>query len=445
MKVHVPDAKLTKFSQKTGSFLGHLLIFFVSLVKILAVRSAKNMVESVEQKMKMIQTFNQHVVKKRNKALVLDSIKESAPLSRADIASQTGLNKGTVSSLVNELLEEHLILESGPGVSSGGRRPVMLLFNQSAGYSIGIDIGVNYILAILTDLQGTICEEKLIKVKNLTFSQTTELLFSIIDDLKSVMPPSPYGVVGIGIGVPGTVSMTGEVLMAPNLHWKDIDLKSLIEEKYKIPVKIKNEANAGAYGEKKFGAGKECSDIVYVSCGIGIGVGLILNEKLYKGHNGLSGELGHMTINFEGPVCKCGNKGCWELYASEQALIQLALKKGITPENGNELTLEQIVRLAEAGDEDVLQVIEEVGKNLVTGLNNIINTFNPEQIILGNRLAVLQKWLKEPLKKHVGEYALATHKKDLQLHFSKLEKRSAALGVAAFAAENFLSVNLEEN
>lgn len=399
MKVHVPEVKLTKFSQKTGSFLGHLLIFFVSLVKILAVKSAKNMVESVEQKNENDPDLQSARSEKEEQSFGAGLYQRVRPLSRADIASQTGLNKGTVSSLVNELLEEHLILESGPGVSSGGRRPVMSLFNQSAGYSIGIDIGVNYILAILTDLQGTICEEKLIKVKDLTFSQTTELLFSIIDDLKTVMPPSPYGVVGIGIGVPGTVSLTGEVLMAPNLNWKDIDLKSLIEEKYSVPVKIKNEANAGAYGEKRFGAGKEFSNIVYVSCGIGIGVGLILNDKLYKGHNGLSGELGHMTINFEGPVCKCGNKGCWELYASEQALIKIAMEKGIPPENGVEVTLEHLVRLAEAGDEKVVEVIEEVGKNLVTGLNNIINTFNPEQIILGNRVVASAKVAEGTFKK----------------------------------------------
>lgn len=395
--------------------------------------------------MKTIQTFNQHVVKIRNKSLVLHSIKEAFPISRADIAHKTGLNKGTVSSLVNELLAEKLIVESGPGISSGGRRPVMLLFNQKAGYSIGIDIGVNYVLATLTDLQGNITNEKLMKVKNLSFSQTIEILYEVIDDLIASTPPSPYGVVGIGIGVPGTVSLSGEILLAPNLKWKNVDLKSMIEDKYKVPVIIKNEANAGAYGEKKFGAGKDFDNIIYISVGIGIGVGLILNGQLYKGHNGLSGELGHMTINIDGPICNCGNKGCWELYASEQALLKMAVDHKISLENNQEITLEQLVNLAESGDEKTIKLIQKLGDNLLVGINNIINTFNPEQIIIGNRLATLQNWLKESLKSNLENQALATHRKGLQLHFSKLEKRSAALGVAASAAEKFLAINIEES
>ncbi|UOE94521.1 ROK family protein [Alkalihalobacillus sp. LMS39] len=394
--------------------------------------------------MKLTQTFNQHVVKQKNKSLVLHTIKETYPVSRADLANTTGLNKGTVSSLVNELLEEQLILESGPGISSGGRRPVMLLFNQSAGYSIGIDIGVNYILAILTDLQGGICDERLIKVKDLTLSQTIDILFSVIDELILHVPSSPYGVVGIGVGVPGTVSRSGKILLAPNLNWKDIDLKEVIESKYNIPVKIVNEANAGAHGEKRFGAGQPFNNIVYISGGIGIGVGLILNGKLYKGHNGLSGELGHMTINMNGPLCNCGNKGCWELYASENALIKMALTQEIFTENDEELSLEKLVKLAEEGDEKTISLIESLSEFLAIGMNNIINTFNPEQIIIGNRLVALQPWIESALKEKLAKNVLAAHQKDFQLHFSKLEKRSSALGVAAFSTEKFLKTNLEE-
>lgn len=274
--------------------------------------------------MEINRTWNQHVVKKENKSLVLETILEFSPISRADIAKQTGLNKGTVSSLVNELLEEQLIYESGSGVSSGGRRPVMLLFKQEAGYAIGIDIGVNYILGILTDLQGDICHEKTIHFNHLTYEEITKELFHVIDSLISSMPSSHYGVVGIGIGVPGIISTDGQILLAPNLNWKSKNLKGLLEDHYHLPVHIENEANAGAYGEKRFGAGKESDNIIYVSVGIGIGVGLILNGKLYKGNNGFSGELGHMTIEADGIKCRCGNQGCWELYASEQALIHNA-------------------------------------------------------------------------------------------------------------------------
>src|SRR5690625_986935 len=131
--------------------------------------------------MKAKKTWNQHVVKKENKALVLDKIKQNSPISRADIATSTGLNKGTVSSLVNDLLVEELIYESGPGKSSGGRRPVMLLFNQLAGCSIGIDLGVNYLLGVLTDLNGNILHQENIKFNNLTYEEIICHIFRVID------------------------------------------------------------------------------------------------------------------------------------------------------------------------------------------------------------------------------------------------------------------------
>ncbi|WP_371069099.1 ROK family protein [Sediminibacillus sp. JSM 1682029] len=390
--------------------------------------------------MTMNQTWNQHVVKKGNKSLVLETIKDHSPVSRAETANLTGLNKGTVSSLVSELLDEQLISESGPGVSSGGRRPVMLLFNQLAGYSIGIDIGVNYLLGVLTDLQGNICDEKRESYTDLTYEEIKVKLFDIIDYLIQAAPPSPYGIVGIGVGVPGTVSNTGEILLAPNLEWKNIHLQAVLERKYQVPVVIENEANAGAYGEKKFGAGKDVDDIIYVSAGIGIGVGLILNGSLYKGNNGFSGELGHMTIEVDGKKCRCGNKGCWELYASEQALLSSASK---LPDAHGQPSLEHLSDLADEGDEQVIRLFEQIGDYLGVGLNNIINIFNPQQVIIGNRMASAKKWLRDPLINRMVNQTLWFQQKDLQIQFSELSTHSTALGVAAFSVENFFKVDLQ--
>ncbi|MFB1098710.1 ROK family protein [Terribacillus sp. JSM ZJ617] len=389
------------------------------------------------------QTFNQHVVKKGNKSLVLQTIQEYTPISRADIANKTGLNKGTVSSQVSELLAEDLILESGPGVSSGGRRPVMLLFNHLAGYSIGVDIGVNYILGILTDLQGNITNEKITHFNDLSYEEIQIQLNMIIDSLLLSMPPSSYGLVGIGVGVPGTVSTEGEILLAPNLNWRNKDLKGFLEEKYDVPVLIENEANAGAYGEKKFGAGQSSDNLIYISVGIGIGVGLILNGELYKGHNGFSGELGHMTIEVDGPLCRCGNQGCWELYASEKALLNSAAEKGIRPAEGQKLSLEMLNELAEGGDPVSINIFQEIGNYLGIGINNIINIFNPEQIIVGNRLASSGNLLRESIKEKQKQM-LRTHQKDLNICFSQLSRYSAALGASAYASENFLAINIQD-
>lgn len=389
------------------------------------------------------QTWNQHVVKKRNKSLVLDIIKKESPISRATIATQTGLTKGTVSSLVSDLIDDHLIYESGPGKSSGGRRPVMLLFNESAGYSIGIDIGVNYLLGILTDLNGNITLEQVTTFNNLSYQEIEQNLFKTIDHLIASVPESFYGIVGIGVGVPGTVNKNGEILLAPNLNWKNVDLKKVLEDKYNYPIVIENEANAGAYGEKKFGAGKDFTNIVYVSAGIGIGVGLILNGSLYKGNNGFSGEFGHMTIEVNGIKCRCGNEGCWELYASEQTLINKATQLGITLPADGEFALNDLLTLTEQGNEDAIALFNQVGDYLGVGINNIINIFNPQQVIIGNRMATSQKWIEKSLNKRLSQ-SLWFQQSDLQINFSELSTLSTALGVIAFSIENFLSMNIQQ-
>lgn len=387
-------------------------------------------------------TWNHHVVKKGNKSLVLDKIKNNSPISRASVASQTGLNKGTVSSLVSDLLDDHLIYESGPGESSGGRRPVMLLFNKLAGYSIGIDLGVNYLLGVLTDLDGDIYQEKIMTFNNLSYKEIEVKLFDTIDYLISSAPPSPHGIIGIGVGVPGIVDKNGEILLAPNLNWKNINLNTILRKKYNLPIIIENEANAGAYGEKKFGAGKDFNNIIYVSAGIGIGVGLILNGSLYKGNNGFSGEFGHMTIKVDGDKCRCGNDGCWELYASEQALLKKAKKLSITMPDDEDISLNILLTLAENGNKEAILLFEDIGDYLGVGINNIINIFNPQQVIIGNRMATSKKWLEKSLNKRVVNQALWFQQTDLQIDFSELSTLSTTLGLAAFSIENFLNESI---
>ncbi|GAA4710539.1 ROK family transcriptional regulator [Brevibacillus fulvus] len=384
-------------------------------------------------------TWNQHIVKKNNKALVLQTIIEQAPVSRADVALSLGLNKGTVSSLVNELIHEELVFESGPGESSGGRRPVLLLFNREAAYSIGIDIGVNYLLGLLTDLQGNIIQRAHLDYDDLPCQEIIQLVKEMIRSLLAQAPSSPYGVVGIGIGVPGIVDMEGKVLLAPNLGWKNVQLKTEIEREFQLPVIIDNEANAGAYGEMRFGAGKETDNLVYISAGIGIGVGMILQGSLYRGSNGFSGELGHMVIESNGKECRCGSKGCWELYASEQALLKEARSSALLPSSGKELSLEKLIQFAHAQDQATIQLFDKIGFYLGIGINNILNGLNPQTVIIGNRLALAHQWLGKPIEQVIRSQTLSFHQEHVQLKFSDLSYYSTALGIAAFSAENFLT------
>ncbi|SEN66999.1 ROK family protein (putative glucokinase) [Mesobacillus persicus] len=375
-------------------------------------------------------TWNQQVVKKNNKALVLQLVMEKGSLSRADIAQVSGLNKTTVSSLVNELLAEELIYESGPGESSGGRRPVILHFNKNAGYAIGIDIGVNYVLCVLTDLKGNIVVEKNQAVNRTPYSTIMSIVQTMIQSLMEEMPHSRYGIIGIGIGVPGIVNKEGSILLAPNLGWTNIQLKEDLARLFKVPVIIENEANAGAVGEQQFGAGQDYQNIIYISAGIGIGVGIILNQELYQGKNGFSGEMGHMVIDMNGKRCNCGSSGCWEAYASEHALLEMA--------DQDVDTLESLIQSAESGNQVAQSLFENIGRYLGFGINNIINTFNPDQVIIGNRLALAQEWIEQPIQTTIQNHTLAYHQNEMQLNFSKLGKYSTALGVTAFVVDNFI-------
>ncbi|GIP33859.1 ROK family transcriptional regulator [Paenibacillus sp. J2TS4] len=398
----------------------------------------------------MKRTGDQHLVKEINRSIVLETIRRHSPLSRAQTSALTGLHKGTVSSLVNELIESGLVVEIGPGPSSGGRKPVLILFNKTAGYAVGVDLGVNYILTVLTDLEGNIVEEQSVRIADRSKDAVLTLLKQSIHDMIHQAPPSPYGVIGIGIGFPGIVDDKGSVRMAPNLQWSETDLYSLLTEEFERPVTIDNEANAGAMGEKRFGAGRTFSDVVYVSIGIGIGIGIVINGELYRGSSGFSGEMGHMTVEANGRPCRCGNQGCWELYASENALLEQAKALALSGLSGKDcdqaLDLDSLVQAAGQQNPEVIRLFGQIGESIGIGLSNIVNTFNPELVIIGNRMTIAQPWIKPSMLDTFNERVLPVHRHRTAIEFSCLGTHSAVLGASHFAVSDFFArLNVKVN
>ncbi|MBY0124550.1 ROK family protein [Bacillus sp. S/N-304-OC-R1] len=385
-----------------------------------------------------MRTGDQTLVKQLNKSIVLEKIKEKCPLSRAQISDITGLNKATVSTLVSELMEEQLVYEIGTGKSSGGRRPVMLYFNKNAGYSIGVDLGVNYLLTVLTNLDGEIIKEEMITIKEQSFESVLPLLKKSIHLMIDSAPNSPYGVVGIGVGVPGVVDDKGVILFAPNLKWRNIHLRDYLMEEFNIPVIIDNEANAGAWAEKQFGIAKNISNMIYVSVGIGIGTGIIIQDSLYKGAAGFSGEMGHISIEMNGKKCGCGNKGCWEMYASENALLTQAK---LLLKTEDDIDIFKLLNLAKEGKHSIINLFNEIGEYIGIGLANIVNIFNPENIIIGNRFACTESLLANPINRVIEQRSLPFHQQNLSINFSSLGHNSCALGSSSFAVFNFFADN----
>lgn len=389
----------------------------------------------------MKQTGDQHFVKRMNKRIVLETVKQYAPISRAEISARTGLNKATVSSLVSELIAEQLILETGLGRSSGGRKPVMLLFNEKAGYATGMDIGIDHLLSVITDLSGKVIYESSHPISDRSSENVIRQLVAIYEELHALTPPSPYGIVGLGIGAPGIVDSQGNVCNAPHLQWKNVALKKLVSERIDHPVIVDNEANTGALGELLFDA-KEMSTcpVIYISAGKGIGTGMILDGKLYRGATGFSGEMGHMTIRENGERCPCGNRGCWELYASENALLKLASK---TFTESSPVTFQSLLEKARNGNTDAILCFQQIGHDLGVGLINIVNTFNPEKIIIGNQLSLAAKFIHKAAQDVLQARSLHSHYNDVKISFSKLGLKASAVGAASLALHHFFDARDE--
>ncbi|MGF7400658.1 ROK family protein [Thermoanaerobacterium thermosaccharolyticum] len=394
-------------------------------------------------------TGDQLLIKQINKSIVLNTIRKKGIISRADLANITGLNKSTVSSLVDELIKDGFVEEEGPGESKGGRKPIMLMINSLAGCVIGVDLDVNYILVILTDILANILWQKRI---NLKIGEDKEdiigKIIDLIDEAISNSPKTVKGVLGIGIGVPGiTDYKRGIVLKAPNLKWENVELKKIIEEKFHLNVYIDNEANTGAIGEKWFGAGKNARNFVYISAGIGIGTGIIINNELYRGSGGLAGEMGHMTIDINDHLCSCGNRGCWENYASEKSLfnfIKEKLESGEKDEYLNvddldKLDINDIIDIAEKGSSLAKRSIEEISRNLSIGIVNIVNTFNPDLVIIGNTLSGIGDYLLNTIREYIDSKCLVSRYNNVAVEISKLGMLDRAIGAVTLVISELFS------
>jgi predicted NBD/HSP70 family sugar kinase len=357
-------------------------------------------------------TADQLLVKQINKSIVLNTIRKKGNVSRADIAHITGLNKSTVSFLVDELINEGFVREEGPGESKGGRKPIILSINNKAGCIIGIDLDVNYILIVLTDLMANVIWEKKIDVKIGESQQAIiERLIELIEEAILNAPNTIRGILGIGIGVPGIVDYKkGTVLMAPNLKWENVPLKQIIENKFKIKVQIDNEANVGAIGEKWFGAGIKYNNLVYVSAGIGIGTGIIINGELYRGTVGLAKAL------FD--------------YIHTQ-LIMGKSDNYINKDNFNTLSALDIINYAQKGSEIAVEALKEIGRKLGVGIVNVINTFNPELVIIGNTLSLARGLILDEILKEVEKKCLVYRYHKVKIKTSKLQFHAGAIGAVS--------------
>jgi glucokinase-like ROK family protein len=368
-------------------------------------------------------TFNtgaQSLVREINLSSVLRYLHSSGPLSRAQLANVTGLNKSTVSSLVEELIDRNLIHEVGMNNSGTGRPAMLLEWYPQAGCIIGIELGVDFVAIILTNFVGEILWRRQIDIDPLDSQEAIlDQTLTLADEAANTNATQGLRLLGLGLATPGIVNMQdGMLIFAPNLHWRNVPLGKIFAEHLKIPVIVDNDANAAALGEHLFGIARQLRSFVFIFAGVGMGGGLFLNGELYRGMSGYAGEIGHCTFlvePFQIP-CHCGNRGCWETYANQFSIVErvrarLEVKRtSIIPElmkaQHSPLNLSIITKAAEAGDAQAREVLTEAGAAMGIGVANLINIFNPEMVVIGGPLSWVGKFMLPAAMESVYQRAL---------------------------------------
>lgn len=379
------------------------------------------------------------VMRSANKRSVLGHLYQQKVSSRVDISRATGINPATVSSLVDELIEEQFALEIGTGTSNGGRKPILVQFNGAAGYVIGVDVQITHVTTVLIDANQAIVFEhrRDIAAQPLRRSDLTELIADEIAIAQAQCPPSPHGLMGVGIGLPGIVNhREGRALYLPNLDIADWSIGEILSRHESLPIFVDNDANCGAWSEY-LTTGIE--NLIFINAGIGLGTGLIISGQLYRGANGIAGEAGHHAIRADGTNCHCGNIGCWEQFASERGLAQSLIHRGIdvdTPLPPD--FLRSALHRAGAGDTLYQEAFKEMGENLAVGLINLLNLLNPETIFMGGKIAEAMPLLLPTVRNAINERALNSNRAiDIQMAPPIAVARGAA-GLALARAIDWL-------
>ncbi len=338
-------------------------------------------------------SINSKVGRNINRVLILNSILEKQPISRVKISKLTGLNKSTVSSIVTSLIDEDLIIEEINRNQEIGRNPFNLRIKKGQNF-----VGAIYFDSLKTeiaivDVDGDIkCKEDVITENR----NPVEFVLFCINRLKNLQKKYRIDQLkGVGISVAGIVDSTqSKVIYAPNLGWQDLEIGKIIHEQMDDmqTITIENDAKASALAELTLGKhGIDPSNFVFLSVGPGIGAGIVVDNHILSGSSHAAGEFGHMTIIEGGELCSCGNRGCWEMYASDRATIKrYALDKGLPLEQTSKLFLEDVIIAANMNDKDAQEAFSTSATYIGLGIANIIRSFDPEVIIIGG--AITQIW-----------------------------------------------------
>ncbi len=377
---------------------------------------------------------NSDLIKRINVSNIIEILKVKGSKSRAELAALTGLTPASITKLTKKLIELDILTETGQGVISGGRPPILLDINSQGGHIIGIDLSPNKIIGILSDIKGDIVYHT---SKILTSKKETDILsalFSLIDEFISYTPKK--NIIGIGVALNGMVNYEkGISIFSPHYKWNNLNLKEKLETKFNIPSIIDNDVNAMALGEHKQGVAINEDNVLVLHIGQGIGAGIILNNKLYRGANYSAGEIGHTLIEKNSThLCSCGKYGCLEALIGKEQVLAKAMKE--IPEFSKENNIKDLCALATNGDLKAIKIITEVANILSLPLSSLINNLNPKLIVIIGDIVHAKDVFFKPLNKFIRRQALPTSTENLSILPSKSDVFAGSIGGATLVYVN---------
>jgi glucokinase-like ROK family protein len=377
---------------------------------------------------------------------VLQLIWREEEISRAEIARRQELSPSTVSPIVDELLGLGLVKEAGAGGSRGGRRPLLLRFDDDAATILGVDLDTAHVAVTLTNLRGSVLAwEKEMHPVGDDPPGALALATRLAERCLESWGGRRRLLLGIGMAVPSPIDRARpgflDDLVMPG--WKGVDVSEGLRRRFKVPVLIDNDANLGALAERWWGAGRDVDDFAYVKLATGIGAGFFVDGRIYRGASGTAGEVGHLAMDPDGAPCSCGLRGCLVTLIGAPAILRRA-RELLRDHPGSELAgrdfgISNLEDAALAGDPLALQVVREVAHHLGVGLAGLVNLLNPAVVILGGGLARLGELLLGPLRHTVERRTLASSVAVARIVTSQLGDRSVAVGAATLVLQRALS------
>ncbi|MFJ6522714.1 ROK family protein [Streptomyces filamentosus] len=358
---------------------------------------------------------------------VVRAVRMAGSLTQAEIARSTGLSAATVSNIVRELKDGGTV-DVTP-TSAGGRRARSVSLSGDAGIVIGVDFGHTHLRVAVGNLAHQVLAEEAEPLDvDASAAEGFDRAERLVNRLIEATGIGRDKVIGVGLGVPGPIDVSSGTLGSTSIlpGWSGINPAEELSARLGVPVHVDNDANLGALGELVWGSGRGVRDLAYIKVASGVGAGLVIDGRVYRGPGGTAGEIGHITLDESGPVCRCGNRGCLETFTAARYVLPL-----LWPSHGPDLTLERVVQLAREGDPGCRRVIADVGRHIGSGVANLCNLLNPSRVVLGGDLAEAGELVLSPIRDSVGRYAIPSAARQLSLVQGALGGRAEVLGALA--------------